>query len=64
MNQGEGDEISETEEKDRILLPAEQTKGGAVEAASQSQGRPDEAAGFGNIEKARDILFGSLIHQR
>jgi len=41
--------------------PAEKAKGGPIEAVSQPQVRTDEAAGVGNIEKVRDILFGSQM---
>ena len=53
--------MSKVEEKEKILSPVEKTKAGAVEAASQPQIRSDEVGGVGNIEKVRDILFGTQM---
>ena len=53
--------MSKAEEKDKTLPPAEKAKGGVVETVSQPQVRTDETAGVGNIEKVRDILFGSQM---
>lgn len=53
--------MSKAEEKDKVLLPVEKTKAGAVDAASQPQVRGEEGVGAGNIEKVRDILFGTQM---
>ncbi|HBZ56785.1 MAG TPA: hypothetical protein DEO88_15390 [Syntrophobacteraceae bacterium] len=53
--------MSKAEEKDKLLFPVEKTKAAAVDAASQPQVRGDETAGAGNIEKVRDILFGTQM---
>jgi hypothetical protein len=53
--------MSKAEEKDKILLPVEKTKTSLVQGASQPQIRGDETAGVGNIEKVRDILFGTQM---
>jgi hypothetical protein len=61
VKQGGGNDMSKAEEKDKILFPVEKAKAGAVEGVSQPQARSDETAGVGNIEKVRDILFGTQM---
>jgi hypothetical protein len=53
--------MSKVEEKEKVLSPVEKTKAGAVEAVSQPLIRSDEVGGVGNIEKVRDILFGTQM---
>jgi hypothetical protein len=51
--------MSKTEEK--VLLPAEKPKTSAADAAGQHQIRTEEGVGAGNIDKVRDILFGTQM---
>lgn len=52
--------MSKAEEKDKVFLPADKAKAAAV-GGGQPQVRSDETAGAGNIEKVRDILFGTQM---
>jgi uncharacterized membrane protein YccC len=53
--------MSKGEEKEKVLASAEKAKAGAVESPSQPQLRSEEVGGVGNIEKVRDILFGTQM---
>lgn len=53
--------MSKVEEKDKILPPLEKPKASAVDTMSPPQIRGEEGAGVGNIEKVRDILFGTQM---
>lgn len=53
--------MSKAEEKEKVVFPGEKTKGGVVQGGGQPQARGDEMTGVGNIEKVRDILFGSQM---
>jgi acetolactate synthase small subunit len=49
------------DEKEKVFAPAERTKTGTLESLSQPQMRGEETGGVGNIEKVRDILFGTQM---
>ena len=53
--------MSKVEEKDKVLLPVERTKIPAAAATSQPQARAEDGLGGGNIEKVRDIFFGTQM---
>jgi gas vesicle protein len=53
--------MSRVEEKEKIILPVEKAKAGAFDGVIQPQVRGEEGVGVGNIEKVRDILFGTQM---
>jgi uncharacterized membrane protein YccC len=53
--------MSNVEEKDETILPLEKAKPGTPDGAFHPQVRGEDTLGGGNIEKVRDILFGSQM---
>lgn len=55
--------MSKTEEQDKVPFPVEKARTGAAQGTGQPQARGDETGGVGNIEKVRDILFGTQMRE-
>lgn len=53
----------ETNEEFAVLTPSNQAVEGVAEAASRSQAQAAMLAGTGNVDKIRDILFGSQMRE-
>ena len=53
----------ETKEEFAVLQPSNQAVEGIAEAASRSQAQAAMLAGTGNVDKIRDILFGSQMRE-
>lgn len=55
--------MSKTEEQEKVPFPTEKARTGVVQGAGQREARGDETGGVGNIEKVRDILFGTQMRE-
>jgi hypothetical protein len=55
--------MNETPDERAAQQPAQKHKGAAAEVVGMGQGQTSVLAGAGNIEKIRDILFGSQVRE-